>query len=177
MCFQHTSVYQTGLSDFHRLTLTVLKVYSPKIIQYRDYKNFTKEQFGSDLLRELSFQNVQPNEFDQFKFFSSKLLNSHAPLNEKYIRCNQAVFVNKQLRKTIMTRTRLLNKPRKFNCPENQLAYKKQRNYCVKLLKRSKKDFCNNLNEKKATDNKHSWKTIKPNYSDKVYKNEKNSPC
>ena len=42
--------------------------------------------------------------------------------------------MNKQLRKTIMTRTRLLNKLRKFNCPENQLTYKRQRNYRVKLI-------------------------------------------
>ena len=171
-CFQHSGVYETGLSDSHRLTLTVLRVFhskqNPKIIQYRDYKNFTNEHFRRDLLRELSFQNVQPNEFDKFKFIASKLLNSHAPLKEKYIRCNQAVFMNKQLHKAIMTRTRLLNKLRKFNCPENQLAYKRQRNYCVKLLKRSKKDFYNNLNMKKVTGNKHFWKTIKPNFTDKV---------
>ena len=81
--------------------------------------------------------------------------------------------MNKQVRKAIMTRTRLLNKLRKFNCPENQLAYKGQRNYCVKLLKRSKKDFCNNLNVKKVTYNKHFWKTIKPNFTDKVLKDER----
>ena len=38
--FQHSGVYETGLSDFRRLTLTVLKVchskQNPKIIQYRD---------------------------------------------------------------------------------------------------------------------------------------------
>ena len=176
-CFQHSGVYETGLSDFHRLTLTVLKVFhskqNPKIIQYRDYKNFTNEHFRTDLLRELSFQNVQPNEFDKFIFIASKLLNSHAPLKKKYITCNQAVFINKQLRIAIMTRTRLLNKLRKFNCPENQLTYKRQRNYCVKLLKRSKKDFYNNLNVKKVTDNKHFWKIIKPNFTDKVLKDEK----
>ena len=158
-CFQHSGVYETGLSDFHRLTLTVLKVFhskqNPKIILYKDYNNFSNENFRRDLLWELSFQNVQPHEFDKFKFIASKLSNSHAPLKEKYIRCNQAVFMNRELRKAIMTLTRLLNKPRKFNCPENQLAYKRQRNYCVKLLKRSKIDFYNNLNVKKVTDNKH----------------------
>ena len=126
-----------------------MKVYhfkqNPKIIQYRDYKNFTNEHFRRDLLRELSFQNVQPNEFDKFKFIASKLLNSHAPLKDKYIRCNQAVLMNKQFRKAIM----------KFNCTENQLAYKRQRTYCVKLLKKSKKDFYNYLNVKKLTDNKN----------------------
>ena len=81
--------------------------------------------------------------------------------------------MNKPLRKTIMICTRLLNKLRKFNCPENQLADKRQRNYCVKLLKRSNIDFYNNLNVKKVTDNKHFWKTIKPNFTDKVLKDER----
>ena len=71
---------------------------------------------------------------------------------------------------TNMTRTHLLNKLRKFNCPENQMVYKRQRNYCVKLLKRSKKDFYNNLNARKVTENKHFWETIKPNFTDKVLK-------
>ena len=32
------------------------------------------------------------------------------PLKEKYIRCNQAVFMNKELCKGIMTQVRLFNK-------------------------------------------------------------------
>ena len=72
-------------------------------MQYRDHKNFTNEHFRRDLLRELSFQNVRPNEFDKFKFIASKLLNSHALLKEKYISCNQATFMNKELCKAIMT--------------------------------------------------------------------------
>ena len=91
-------------------------------MQYRDYKNFTNEHFRRDLLQELSFQNIQPNEFDKFKFIASKLLNSHAPLKEKYIRCNQ-------LRKAIMKQNVSLIKLAKFNCPENQLVYKRQHNY------------------------------------------------
>ena len=81
-------------------------------------------------------------------------LNSHAPLKEKYLRCDQAVFMNKELPKAIMTRTRLRNKLKKFNCSESQLAYKRQRNYCVKFLKRSIQDFYNNLNLKKVTEKK-----------------------
>ena len=81
--------------------------------------------------------------------------------------------MNKKLRKAIMTRMCLLNKLRKFNCPKNLLTYKRQRNYWVKLLKRSKKYFYNNLNVKKVTDNKHFWKTIKPNFTDKVLKDKK----
>ena len=56
--------------------------------------------------------------------------------------------MNKELGKAIITRTCLLNKLRKLNYPENQLECKRQRNYCVKLLKSSKTDFYNNLNMK-----------------------------
>ena len=48
------------------------------------------------------------------KFVASKLLNYHAPLKEKYIRGNQTAFMNKELLKAILTRTRLLYKLRKL---------------------------------------------------------------
>ena len=81
--------------------------------------------------------------------------------------------MNKGLYKAIMTGTRLLNEPRKVNCLENQLAYKRQHNYCIKLLKISKKDVYNNLNVKKVTDNKHFQKPMKPHFTDKILKDEK----
>ena len=62
---------------------------------------------------------------------------------------------------------------KKINCPENHLTYKRQRSYCVTLLKRSKNDFYNNLNVKKVIGNKHFWKTINLNFTDKILKDEK----
>ena len=53
------------------------------------------------------------------------------------------------------------------------MAYKKQRSYCVTLLKRSKNDFYNNLNVKKVIGNKHFWKTMNLNFTDKILKDEK----
>ena len=81
--------------------------------------------------------------------------------------------MNKQLRKAIMTRTRLLNKYRKYNSAENLFAYKRQRNLCVKLLRKSKKDFYNNLNVKRITDKRKFWQTIKPNFTDKTLRDER----
>ena len=43
------------------------------------------------------------------------------------------------LRKAIVNRSGLLNKFRKKNTNQSKWAYKKQRNVCVKLLKRAKK--------------------------------------
>ena len=54
--FQHTQTIETGLSDFHKLRLTVLKTRFPRtkpnIINYRDYKGFVNNYFRSELLQE-----------------------------------------------------------------------------------------------------------------------------
>ena len=81
--------------------------------------------------------------------------------------------MNKQLRKAIMTRTRLLNKYRKDNSAGNLFVYKRQRNLCVKLLRKSKKVSYNNLNVKRITDNRKFRQTIKPNFTDKTLKDER----
>ena len=67
--FQDTRVIETGLSDFHKLTATVLKVYfkkePPKIIS-RDYKNFTKFRFRNkldQLLLRSNLVNISNDEF------------------------------------------------------------------------------------------------------------------
>ena len=175
--FHSSGLYERGLSDFDKLTLTVLKTFhvkhKPKIIQYRDFNHFDNTSFRADLLQELSLKNVLPGEFENFKYISSKVLNIHAPIKEKHVRCNQSPFMSKQLRKAIMTRTRLLNKYRKYNSAENLFAYKRQRNLCVKLLRKSKKDFYNNLNVKRITDNRKFWQTIKPHFTDKTLRDER----
>ena len=54
--FQCTTTLETGISDFHELVVTVLKIYQkqrPKIIYYRNYKNFENENFRQDLKKEL----------------------------------------------------------------------------------------------------------------------------
>ena len=55
--FQNSSVFETGLSDFHKLTLTVLKSIpklKPKVVDYRDYQNFQSNEFRVELDNEMS---------------------------------------------------------------------------------------------------------------------------
>ena len=174
--FHSSSVYETGLLDFNKLIITVLKTFyikhKPKIIQYRGFNHFHNASLWADL-QELSLKNVLSGEFEKFKYISLKVLNIHAPIKEKHVRCNQSSFMSKQLRKAIMTRTNLLNKYRKDNSGENLFTYKRLRNFCVKLLRKSKKDFYNNLNVKRTTDNRKFWQTVKVNFTDKTLKNER----
>ena len=55
--FQNSSVFETGLSDFHKLTITVLKQYFPKLkpkaVNYRDYQNFQNNEFRAELDNEI----------------------------------------------------------------------------------------------------------------------------
>ena len=104
--------------------------------------------FRNDFLNELLSKNVQTKDLDSFKATAQYIFDKHVRLKEKHVRCNQAAFVNKNLRKAIMVRSRLLNKFRQERTILSHLAYKKQRNICVKLLPKTKKDFFNNLDVK-----------------------------
>ena len=72
-----------------------------------------------------------------------------------------------------MTRSRLLNKFRQERTILSHVAYKKQRNICVKLLRKTEKDFFNNLDVDRVTDNKQFWKTVKPCLTDKTLKDKR----
>ena len=55
-------------------------------------------------------------------------IDKHAPLKKKFVRGNQAPFMNREFQKAIYTRTRLKNKYSRDSSRENELAYKKQKN-------------------------------------------------
>ena len=72
-----------------------------------------------------------------------------------------------------MNRSKLLNRYRKEKTKGTRSAYKRQINICVKLLRKTKKEFYNNLNVKYITKNKRFWKTVKPSFTDKNLKDER----
>ena len=165
------------LSDFHKITFSVLKTYFQKvksrIIKYRDYKHFGNNDFRSELIRRLSSNNIQSEDLARFTNISKMILEKKASLKERYVRYNQAKFMNKILQKAIMNRSKLLNRYRKEKTKGTRSAYKRQINICVKLLRKTKKEFCNNLNVKYITKNKLFWKTVKPSFTDKNLKDER----
>ena len=81
--------------------------------------------------------------------------------------------MNKELSKEIIHRTRLRNNFLRNRSEENKRKYSKHRNYCVSLLRKTKKTYYSNLNEKKSTDKKTFWKTVQPFLSDKTPCDEK----
>ena len=51
-CFQDTVAFETGLSDFHKMSVTVMNMYyakqKPSIVHYRKFKNFCNDSFIKD---------------------------------------------------------------------------------------------------------------------------------
>ena len=81
--------------------------------------------------------------------------------------------MNKNLSKAVMLRTKLRNIFLKNRTEENKNRYTKQRNLCVTLLRKSKRGYFNDLNEKNVCDNKTFWRVVKPLLSNKIISNEK----
>ena len=172
-CFQHNKVFETGLSDFHLLTVTEFKMsfqkLQPKIINYRDYKNFDNEKFRSDIWK----MNLNTTDLEGFMKTVFHIFNKHAPIKRKYIRANEAPFMTKDLHKAIMKRSKLRNKFLKSRNLSDRKNYTSQRNLCKKLLKSTKRTYFNNLDIRKVTDNRTFWKTVVPLFSNKFSKSEK----
>ena len=137
--FQRSTVFKAGLSDFHLLTTTEFKTSfqkrEPKIVKYRDYKNFDNNKFRSEILK----CNFNYTDLRTFKETVFNIFNKYAPIKRKYVRANEAPFMTKELHKAIMKRSRLRNKFLKDRTENNQKNFKHQRNFCKKLLRTTKK--------------------------------------
>ena len=144
--FQISCVVETGLSDFHLVTLTVMrksfKKYQPNIITYRSYKEFSNEKDRDTLINSLSKENFINNDdgFQRFCHISLDALNKHAPRKKKHARGNQMSFFNKELSKAIMTRTKLRNIFLCNRSEENRIPYTKQKFLCLSF-KGNKKEI------------------------------------
>ena len=177
--FQSTFVIETGLSDFHLMAVTVLrktfKKVRPRIINYRSFKHFSNEAFRFSFKNNLSNEVYVNNDngLERFCKTATDTLNKIAPIKKKYARGNQMPFMTKELSKEIMLRSRLRNKFLIDKTDENRFLYTHQRNKCVALLRKTKKTYYENLDEKNVTDNKKFWKTVKPYLPDKSVKCDK----
>ena len=165
-CFQRSLVLETGLSDFHKLIVTVMKSHipkqQPKIIKYRNYKGFNETKFRSELTNILDLNIHESRNIEFFKNIFLKVLNKHAPIKTKYLRTNHSPFVTKELSKAIMLRSKLENQYLKCKSEETRACYKIQKNLYVTLLRKDKRDCYENIELGKVSDSKKFWNTVKP---------------
>ena len=86
--FHKSSIFETGISDHHKLILSFFCSYfsriPPENIEYRKYKASYKNKFLHDLDQELLKGAIYQNNEEMYSSFSrifQNVLNKHAPLN------------------------------------------------------------------------------------------------
>ena len=173
--FQNSTVIETCLSDFHNMSLTVLKIFyekqRPNIVKYRNYCNFDNDLFMDNVEKSMSqeYCENQSLEFEIFRMKVDCILEKHACLLKKsYLRTNQAPFIgkynDKQIMKRSCIRTPCFSIAKSIHIEKLIMEW----NLCVNLIREAKKQFFSNLNTHDVTDNKTFWKTVKPLLAEKV---------
>ena len=77
---------EAGLPDFHKMTLTVMKVFyqkrNPNIFTYRNYKRFSNDAFIFDVKNNIIQMTSEDNdlELDQFKAALDEAIQMHATI-------------------------------------------------------------------------------------------------
>ena len=108
----------------------------------------------------------------RFRNINLEVLNQHAPTKKKYVRSNQKSFMIKQLSKEIMKRSKLCNNFLKNRTEDDRILYKKLRNYCLSILRKSKKEYYKNLNVREKTENKRDGISIKEKRKERNFENK-----
>ena len=139
------------------MIITVLKTefvkLRPSVIKYKCYKHFQSNNFNCDLYNELLAAGMVS--YNIFQNIFQEILNIHAPFKSKTVRANIAPYMNKNLRKAIMTRSRLKNKYLHTPNLTNREKYRTQRNICVTILRQAKKEYFSKLDITEIKDNRN----------------------
>ena len=129
---QDSVFIEAGLSDFHKMSAAVMKMYctkkKPFVVRYCKFKDFCNDPFIKDielLLSKLCNQQNVPLKI--LKESVNITLDKHAPLKKGYVRVNQSPFMNKKLSKEIMKRSHLRNKFLNTTSDIDRKAHNKQR--------------------------------------------------
>ena len=95
--FQNSCVTETGLSDFHKMAVTVIKTSYRKIesrvINYQDYKSFSNEGF-----RESSLENLKGKLLENSDQSFSNFINTcNNVLDKQLLKKNMLEVINRFL--------------------------------------------------------------------------------
>ena len=115
---------------------TTFQKLKPRIVQYRDYTQFSNDNFKKKLLKNVSLEiiNTNSNGLEKFVQICINTLDQMATRKKNYIRGNNMPFFNNELSSSHKRRTQLRNCYLNKRSYQNKKLYTKQRNFCVSLL-------------------------------------------
>ena len=162
----------TGLSDFHNIICVGTKLHVPKkevtTITFRSYKHFNQNDYLQDLSNAPFHVSEIFDDVDDSYWYWSTLLNEvvneHAPIKLKTIKCNRLTYMNGELRRAINVKHMLKRKFETCNSQQNWETYRKQRNLVTKNIQTYMQKRCMEGNPQRG----EFWNTVKPLISNKV---------
>ena len=128
--FQNSCVIETGLSDFHKMIVMVMKTsyrkIEPRVINYQDYKSFSNEGFRESLLKREIIRKLWPKLWQFHKYLQYYVRWTTSEEKESMLEViNRLLWI--KLSKAIILRTNLRNKFLKNRSNESKTNYLKQR--------------------------------------------------
>ena len=136
---------ETGLSDFHRMLITISKTtfprLPPKIKTYRKYNKFYNLKYRETLLKELYLTNTRNNNISNFIDICMRSLENHGPLKKKYIRGNHLLIMNKELSNAIMHRLKLRKNFLRHRSNENRKKVFETTELSCLFIEKNKKEL------------------------------------
>ena len=118
--------------------------------------------------------SVDTDNTESVEFTSTVLsvLDKHVPIKRKYVHVNNSAFMTKELGAVIMQRSKLRQKFLRERTNDSKHLYNRQKKLCVSLLRKTKRHYFKQLNNKVISDNKKFWETISLLFSEKAFRKE-----
>ena len=95
-------------------------------------------------------ENFTNHYYAEFGKVFLKVLYKHSPLKNKILRHNDNALITRKLRNEIMLRSKFKRKIHKERNHINCCNHRRQRNYYLSILRKTKKEYFNSLNIKQV---------------------------
>lgn len=154
------------ISDHHLVYCeynSLIPKFKPKIIKFRDYRNFDINQFNRDLVQQPWFHIIRENNIDtKLDIFASLLVglfNIHAPIRTVRVTKPKSPWLTDALLLMIEQKDRALKKYKRSKNIADYEQYKRIRNLTSSALRNEKRAYIHNFVENENNPKK-TWKAL-----------------
>ena len=135
-----------------------------KTIEYRSFKNYSKEDFVNDL-KDVDWESVANKEdvdsaVSTWNKLFTNIADRHAPVRKARIHGVRCPWMNSRLSQAMSQRDYLHRRAIKSNSPHLWSRYKKLKNYVNKEIQKCKAEYYSNLISENKSNPSALWKTL-----------------
>ncbi len=134
-------------------------------IQYRSFKNFDQDAYEIDLQSAdwSTVYNAQTTDeaWDNLHSILIKTVNKYAPLKERRIQAQNVPWIDDNVLSSMRPIDRLLRKFHASKAEQDLNVFKKQRNFVVNLVNRTKAEYFKTTIEENRFHSKALWSAFK----------------